>query len=81
MKGYKWGLTKILIDRVFEESETYDNKMDFNGFLNFIIAERNIKTKEGISYFFKILDVFHKGALDSFVINMFLKSIVGKLTN
>jgi len=79
--NYKWGLTKILIDRVFEESETYEGKMDFNGFLDFHIAEKNIKTKEGIKYFFRIVDVYNKGAIDSFVMNMFLKSIVGKLEN
>jgi len=55
--------------------------MDFNGFLNFIIAEKNMKTNEGIRYFYRIVDVYNKGAIDSFVINMFLKSIVGKLSN
>ena len=39
---YKWGLTKIFIDRVFEVSETYDGLMDYKGFLNFIIPYENI---------------------------------------
>ena len=81
LQAYKWGLTKIFIDRIFEESETYEGKMDFNSFLSFIIAEKNMKTPEGVRYFFRIVDVYNKGAIDSFVINMFLKSVVGKLQN
>jgi serine/threonine-protein phosphatase 2A regulatory subunit B'' len=76
---YKWGLTKIFVDRVFETSETYDGKMDFKSFVEFILAFENIKEQAATRYFFRIVDVYNKGAIDTFVINMFLKSIVSKL--
>ena len=77
---YKWGLTKIFIDRVFETSQTFDQLMDYKGFVDFLLAFENIKEKAACRYFFKIVDVYNKGAIDSFVINMFLREIVKKLT-
>lgn len=76
---YKWGLTKIFIDRVFETSETYQGLMEFKGFVDFILAFENVASPEATRYFFRIVDVYNKGAIDSFVINMFLKQIVKKL--
>ena len=53
--------------------------MDYKGFLDFILAFENIEEKCAIHYLFKIVDVYHKGAIDSFVLNIFLKAIVKKL--
>lgn len=39
----------------------------------------NKKTPEAIQYFWRILDVYNKGAIDTFIINMFFRPIVGKL--
>ncbi len=39
----------------------------------------NKKAPEAIQYFWRILDVYHKGAIDSFIINMFFRSIIQKL--
>jgi len=55
--------------------------MDFKGFINFILAFENLKESAAIRYFFRIIDVYNKGAIDSFVLNMFLKSITAKLTS
>lgn len=53
--------------------------MDYKGFLEFVLAMDNKKAPEAIQYFWRILDVYHKGAIDSFIINMFFRSIIQKL--
>lgn len=53
--------------------------MDYKTFLDFVLAMENKKTPESIQYFWKILDVYHKGAIDTFIINMFFRPIVAKL--
>ena len=53
--------------------------MNYKGFLQFVLAMDNKKAPEAIQYFWRILDVYHKGAIDSFIINMFFRSIIQKL--
>jgi len=53
--------------------------MDYKAFLDFVLAMENKKTPQAIQYYWKILDVYGKGAIDSFVINMFFKDVVKKL--
>ena len=40
----------------------------------------NKKSPQALAYFWKILDIYGKGAIDTFVINMFFKEVLGKLT-
>jgi serine/threonine-protein phosphatase 2A regulatory subunit B'' len=32
-----------------------------------------------VSYFWKVLDVYHKGGIDTFAINMFFRAVIQKL--
>ncbi len=50
--------------------------MDYKTFLDFVLAMENKKTPQALAYFFRILDVYHKGAIDTFIINMFFRPIV-----
>ena len=77
---YQWGLTDIFIDRIFEEYQTFDGEMDYKTFLDFVLAMENKKSQQSLTYFWKILDIYGKGAIDSFVINMFFKEVKSKLT-
>ncbi|EAR97716.2 serine/threonine-protein phosphatase 2A regulatory subunit B subunit gamma (macronuclear) [Tetrahymena thermophila SB210] len=79
LQKYSWGLTNIFIDRVFEECQTFEGEIDYKTFLDFVLAMENKKTPQSLQYFFKILDVYHKGAIDTFVLNMFFRPIVQKL--
>jgi serine/threonine-protein phosphatase 2A regulatory subunit B'' len=76
---YGWGLSEIFIDRIFEEYLTFEGEMDYKTFLDFVLAMENKKTPQALQYFWRILDANHKGAIDSFVINMFFRPIVQKL--
>lgn len=76
---YSKSLTTIVIDRIYEEYQTYDGELDYEGFLEFVLAMDNKKSPEALQYFWRILDVYHKGAIDSFIINMFFRSVIQKL--
>jgi len=47
--------------------------MDYKGFLDFVLAYENKKSKEALLFFWKVFDVYEKGFIDSFIINMFFK--------
>jgi len=79
LASYSWGLTNIFIDRIFEEFQTFEGEMDYKTFLDFVLAMENKKTPQSAYYFFKILDVYHKGAIDTFIINIFFRPIITKL--
>ena len=53
--------------------------MDYKTFLDFVLAMENKKSPQAIQYFWKVLDVYHKGAIDTFVINMFFRAVISKL--
>lgn len=78
---YSSGLTNIFIDRVFEEYQTFEGEMDYKTFLDFVLAMENKKTPQSIQYFWRILDVYNKGGIDTFVINMFFRNVIEMLEN
>ena len=80
LSRYSPGLTNIFVDRVFEEYQTYEGEMDYKNFLDFVLAMENKKSSQSLQYFWRILDVFHKGAIDTFVINMFFRAVIDKLS-
>merc|ERR1712050_133217 len=75
-------LTDVFIDRVFEEYQTYrdadtgEREMDYKTFLDFVLAMENKNSKQAIQYFWKLIDIYHKGYLDSFVISYFFGAIL-----
>lgn len=75
------GLTMIFIDRVFEEYQRYENSIDFKQFIDFVLALENRKAPASIMYIWRTLDVYHKNAVDTFVINMFYRQVVKKIMN
>jgi serine/threonine-protein phosphatase 2A regulatory subunit B'' len=75
------GLTMIFIDRIFEEYQKYENAIDFKQFIDFVLAMENRKAPASIQYIWRAIDVYHKNAVDTFVLNMFYKQVVKKLLN
>lgn len=68
-------LTRVFIDRVFQECLTYEGEMDYKTYLDFILALENQKEPQALHYFFKILDIDGKGYLNTFTLNYFFRSI------
>ncbi len=75
------GLTPIFIDRIFEEYQKYENAFDFKQFIDFVLAMENRKHPASIQFIWRAIDVYHKNAVDTFVINMFYRAVVKKLIN
>lgn len=73
---YKSGsLTSVFLDRVFQDSFTYDNEMDYKGYLNFVLALENRHEPQALRYLFRFLDIKNQGFLDTFTINYFSRVI------
>lgn len=53
--------------------------MDYKTFLDFVLAMENKKSQHSLQYFWRVLDIYHKGGIDTFVINMFFRSVITKL--
>lgn len=47
--------------------------MDYNGFLNFVLAIENCQDHQALRYLFKIFDIKNQGYLDSFTIMYFIR--------
>ncbi|MCQ2820314.1 MAG: hypothetical protein MJ252_23860 [archaeon] len=75
------GLTPIFIDRIFEEYQKYENAFDFKQFIDFVLAMENRKHPSSIQFIWRAIDIYHKNAVDTFVINMFYRAVVKKLLN
>lgn len=79
-------LTSAIIKRVFEEVSQYPNEetkqleMDYKTFLDFTLALRYKQSKQGLDYFWRLLDIRHQGALDIFTLNYFFKDIKKKMS-
>lgn len=78
-------LTDVFMDRLFQEYQTYPDsetgvrEMDYKHFNEFVLAMDNIDTEQGISYFWKIIDIDHNGWIDGHVINYFFDGIARML--
>lgn len=79
LEKFQWGITPIVIDRLYEEYQTFEGEIDYKTYLDFVLAIENRKTNQSLQYFWRILDIHGKGGLDSFTINVFFKEILGKL--
>lgn len=66
-------LTKVFIQRVFEECMTYEKEMDYKTYLDFVLAMDNKREPQALQYFFKLLDVHHRGYLNTFDLHFYFK--------
>lgn len=68
-------LTSAFLDRVFQECLTYEGEMDYKTYLDFVLALENRREPQALQYFFRLLDVLHKGCLNVFSLNYFFRAI------
>ncbi|XP_069691115.1 serine/threonine-protein phosphatase 2A regulatory subunit B'' subunit gamma-like isoform X2 [Periplaneta americana] len=74
LAGYGTGtLTKVFMERVFQECLTYDGEMDYKTYLDFVLAMENRHEPQSLQYLFRILDINNKGYLDTFCLNYFFR--------
>jgi hypothetical protein len=68
-------LTEALVQRVFEECQTYEGEMDFKSFLDFVLAIQNRSSRPAQLYLFRILDLNKQGHIGQFEIHYFFRHI------
>lgn len=64
------------VGRLFEAVHTYDGKLDYKGYLDFVIAHEHRSHPAALAYFFRSLDLHASGKLGVFEINYFVRDIV-----
>jgi serine/threonine-protein phosphatase 2A regulatory subunit B'' len=57
----------------------HELEMDYKTFLDFVLAMEYKTTPASIAYFFKILDIQHRGYLDSFTLNYWFRAVSEKM--
>ena len=65
-------LTEALVQRVFEECQTYEGEMDFKSFLDFVLAIQNRSTRPAQLYVFRLLDLNKQGYIGRFQTSLYL---------
>uniref|UniRef100_A0A1B6CP26 Serine/threonine-protein phosphatase 2A regulatory subunit B'' subunit gamma n=1 Tax=Clastoptera arizonana TaxID=38151 RepID=A0A1B6CP26_9HEMI len=68
-------LTRVFLERVFQECLTYDGEMDYKTYLDFVLALENRHEPQSLHYLFRVLDINNQGYLDSFCLNYFFRDI------
>merc|ERR1719259_437791 len=68
-------LTKVFIERVFQECLTYDGEMDYKTYLDFVLAMENKSDPQSLQYLFRVLDTRHEGYLSVYSLNFFFRAI------
>lgn len=68
-------LTKLFIDRVFQECITYEGEIDYKTYVDFVLALENRHEPQSLHYLFRILDLEGRGYLDSFCLRYYFKAI------
>lgn len=74
-------LTKVTVERIFQECLTYEGEMDYKTYLDFVLAMENKKEPQSLHYLFRILDVRHEGFLSVFSLNYFFRAIQEEMKN
>merc|ERR1719188_2627519 len=69
-------LENSVYEDVGQHAAAGEREMDYKTFLDFVLAMENKNSRQAIQYFWKLIDIHHKGCLDGFVINYFFRAIV-----
>ena len=81
LRGFGGGtISELFVTRIFEEFQTYDDQLDYKGYLDFELAMQFRGSTPGLKYIWKLLDIFHKGWLDRTTVSLFVKSVFKVLT-
>ena len=68
-------LTRVFIERIFQECLTYEGEMDYKTYLDFVLAMENKSDPQSLQYLFRVLDTRHEGFLSVYSLNFFFRAI------
>ena len=69
-------LTPAFVDRLFEVINTFDGRLDYKGYLDFVISCEHRSHPQCLAYLFRILDLDSCGSLGVFDVHYFVRDIV-----
>eukprot|EP00053_Salpingoeca_punica_P009195 m.82376 g.82376 ORF g.82376 m.82376 type:complete len:531 (-) comp14912_c0_seq2:234-1826(-) len=69
-------LSDAAVERVFQTCLTFGGELDYKGFLDFKLAQLQPLHARSLHYFFRLLDLDHKGRIDAFAIRFFWRSML-----
>merc|ERR1719445_534353 len=72
-------LSNLTIQRIFQYKKTWDQEMDYKGFLDFVLATECKKCISSLHYFWEILDLDGVGYLTPLTIHTLFRSVQKKL--
>lgn len=70
---------RLIIERVFQECQTYSAEIDYKNYLDFVLAINDLHNPRSLSYFFKLLDLKCQGYLDDAVLTYFVKELASRI--
>ncbi|XP_064403280.1 serine/threonine-protein phosphatase 2A regulatory subunit B'' subunit gamma-like isoform X2 [Halichondria panicea] len=68
-------LTRVFVDRVFQECLTYDGEVDYKTYLDFVLAMENRKEPQALQYLYRLIDIKGQGYIDGFTLKYFFRAI------
>ena len=69
-------LTPAFCERLFEVVHTYDGRLDYKGYLDFVIALDHRGEAAGLAYFWRVLDLHSRGSIGLFELHYFIRDVV-----
>ena len=72
-------LSNLTVQRIFQYKKTWDQEMDYKGFLNFVLAMEHTRNVSSLHYFWEILDLDGNGYLTPLTIHTLFRSVQKKM--
>ncbi|KAG8466979.1 hypothetical protein KFE25_008358 [Diacronema lutheri] len=71
--------TEVFLQRAFEVLPTYDAKLDYKGFLHYVLAHERPSDRLSFRFFFGALDLHGSGALGAWELRYFMRGVMAEL--
>jgi len=75
----KNSFSNLFIERLFSQKRTFNNEIDYKGFLDLCIAQENKNSQAALIYYWDLLDVDCKGYIDAMSIHALFRSVKRKM--
>jgi len=72
-------LSNLCVERIFQYKKTWDQEMDYKGFLNFVLAIEHKHLLSSLHYFWDILDLDGSGYLTPLTLHTLFRSVQKKM--
>merc|ERR1712013_74024 len=72
-------LSNLCVQRIFQYKKTWDQEMDYKGFLDFVLAIEHKQLLPSLAYFWEILDLDEQGYLSPLTLHTLFRSVQKKM--